>query len=179
MRYRLLAISLLFCFGCNKPASESKPSAQDSSQTNVASPQPESTFLLVGVPGEATEFPNPSAALIEEKLRSLDWTIANNKIWLRRHKGKDSDIMFIESSDNQRFAMHIASVWIDGELITPADRSRTFESMDTALQILISHLNKDDKYQTIVEWEYNSFPRELGTQAPSRESPSREGITER
>jgi len=120
----------------------------------------------VGIPGEATEFPNPDAALIEEKLRSLDWTIAHNRMWLRRKKGEDYDIMFIESHDNQLYAMHIASVWIDGKLITPADRSRTFESMDTALQILISHLNEDDKYQTIIEWEWNSFPRELDTQAP-------------
>jgi hypothetical protein len=165
MRYQLLAISLLFCFGCNRPASEAKPSAQDSSQTNVANPQSE-FVLLVGIRGEETKFPSPDAALIEEKLRSLDWTVPENRIGLNRKKGKDIDNMFIHSRDNQFHALHLAQFWVGGDSTTPTDSSKTFESLDTALQLLISHLNEDDEYQTIVEWEQNRFPRKSGALAP-------------
>lgn len=121
--------------------------------TTTSGPATQSFVLLVGIRGEEVEFPNPDVTLIEEKLRSLDWTIEHNRIVLKRSKGRDLDNMFIESRDGQLYAMRLGILWTGNENESITRQSKTFSEIGTAVQILNSHLNGDGEFESLVEWE--------------------------
>lgn len=160
----LTVLSPFFAAGCSEPSAPTS-SAAPTSQTPAASTSssPETTLAVGFVFGETEDVPNADPVVIEKHLRATDWNNAQQRplLHVTRTTATGSTTMKLEGTlgtpnDDGPFRAKVIALDSDEKgavRIVLAAESPPLESMDAALELLVTLQNDPQKIRAIAaEW---------------------------